>query len=397
MALYIRNKAHSLHSGRGTRSSFEKLRALLGSFDGESGLQNVRHLKFTNFHNHMNKTLDILSAKRFELDSLTVQTTTVGSNAAWEKFVTVHCGQMSSVHLNAVRLNVKSLSLALSLTTLTEVRLIDVGPLGRSIAWGALKELRILDIFFASKTAESMNSVFMLSKLSCLSHLTRLQLANISLDERNLEQATTASAGFNKLERISLRRSFAAQNSYTNNVLFFLLKNAVKLRSLDLQGCSTFDLADIWVTLGPLLNRPNLKELDISQCNAKYGLGDMFVECADIKPNLSKLIMRHGSTKISSKNSKCVLLNPKQSNLKGMETSHFDGFILSFVNGNMNLTALDITRTPISDRQILQIITGRNGIEGLDLTGCYSAPRGWRRLVRREEFDKLVRIVQQLQ
>ena len=80
-----------------------------------------------------------------------------------------------------------------------------------------------------------------------------------------------------------------------------------------------------------------------------------------------------------------------------METSHFDEFILNFVNGNMNLNALDITRTPISDRQILQIITGKNGLEELDLTGCYSAPRGWRRLVRRDEFDKLIRIIKQLQ
>ena len=294
LALYVRNTAHSVHSGRGTRSSFEKLRALLGSFDGDSGLRNVRHLKFTNFHNHMNKTLDILTAKRFELDSLTIQTSTVGSHAAWDKFVAAHCGKMNSVHLNAVRLNAKSLSLALRVKTLTEVRLIDVGPLGKNIAWGALKELRILDIFFASKTAESMNSVFMLSKLSCLRQLTRLQLANISLDERNLDQATAASDGFDRLERISLRRSFAAQNSYTISVLFFLLKNAVKLKSLDLQGCSTFDLSDIWVALGPLFNRANLKELDISHCNAKYGLGDMFRECKDIKPNLSRLNIRHG-------------------------------------------------------------------------------------------------------
>ena len=80
-----------------------------------------------------------------------------------------------------------------------------------------------------------------------------------------------------------------------------------------------------------------------------------------------------------------------------METSHFDEFILNFVNGNMNLNALDITRTPISDRQILQIITGKNGLEELDLTGCYSAPRGWRRLVRRDEFHKLIRVIKQLQ
>ena len=373
LSLFVRN-----NEGRGTRSTFDKLRTMLAAFDSSTGLQNVRHLKFTNFHNHMNKSMDILLPKQFQLDSFTVQTSTIGSQTVLDKFVQAHCSKIESLHLNAVRLPPKGLPFLLGISTLTEVRLVDVGnELRNNISWGSMKSLRVLDIFFATKTAASINSTFYLAKLACLSQLQRLQLANISIDERNLEQALSSPGfvGFEQLEKISLRRSFSAQTTYTINVLLFLLKNTPKLTSLDLQGNACFDMEDISVSIGPLVLRPSLTELDLSQCNAKYGLGDLF-NCTAEKPNLKRLNM---------------------SNMKGLEEKHFDSFILSFVNGNQQLNELEIQKTRISDRQILQILSGDNGLEEIDLTGCYSAPRGWRRAVKRKEFKKLIRTIQQVQ
>lgn len=364
-------------AGRGgTRSSFEKLRTFLSTVDSENGFSRLKHIKFSNFLSNMTKTVDILNGKKFHLETVTVQTSTIGSHNSWKQFVEKHCqGSIRAVHMNAVRSGSNILNWILNLKTLTEIRLIDCGPLNPSMSWGSLTSLKVFDIFFATKSAESMNSAIVLSKLSCMSKLQRLQLANISIDERNLERAISASGGFPDLEKISLRRSFAAQQINVNsiNVLLFLLKNANKLRVLDLQGCSSFDMADVSCALGPLASRPTLEELDVSQCDGKYGLGEMF-DC-HVKPNLAALNL---------------------SSMKGAKAIHFDQFILDFVNGNMNLKSLDIGRSPITERQILQIITGRNGLDTLDLTGCYSAPRGWRQMVRRNKFSELSRRIQQL-
>lgn len=38
-----------------TRNGFEKLREMLVTFEPKQGLKYLKHLEFTNFHNHMNK------------------------------------------------------------------------------------------------------------------------------------------------------------------------------------------------------------------------------------------------------------------------------------------------------------------------------------------------------
>ena len=74
----------------------------------------------------------------------------------------------------------------------------------------------------------------------------------------------------------------------TVNVLLYLCKNADQLEEIDLQGCNKFDLNDISCALGPLANRTALRSLDLTSCNGKYGLGDLFL-CPNDKSKLEEL------------------------------------------------------------------------------------------------------------
>ena len=95
---------------------------------------------------------------------------------------------------------------------------------------------------------------------------------------------------------MSLRRSFGQSVIETVKVLNYICKNTVKLEELDLRGCDKLDINDISAALGPLVNRPALRRLNISGCNGQYGLGDMFV-CPDQKPMLEHLGISAGFEK----------------------------------------------------------------------------------------------------
>ena len=251
-----------------------------------------------------------------------------------------------------------------------------------------------------------MGSSIALHKISQPS-LRFLQLANISIDERRLEQAlnrivwkflncalgqtnqpirelkaspgnptwyniiwnTKRHKGFPNLRYLSLRRSFI-DLSQTVNVLLYLCKNTDLLEEIDLQGCTKFDLNDISCALGPITNRTALRRFDLTGCNGKYGLGDLFL-CPNEKPKLEYLNL---------------------SSLKLKEDDFYE-IILQFINENFHLKHLDLSKTSITAKQVLQILTGRHSIEKINLTGVGSIPRGWKRELERKEFPRLVKIL----
>ena len=85
------------------------------------------------------------------------------------------------------------------------------------------------------------------------------------------------------------------------------------------------------------------------------------------------------------------------------ETDFFK-FILNFINSNPHLVHLDLSKTAVTETQILQITTGAskspenggNVLETINLTGCYSAPRGWRRQISRNEFERFSYVLEQV-
>ena len=82
----------------------------------------------------------------------------------------------------------------------------------------------------------------------------------------------------------------------------------------------------------------------------------------------------------------------------------FIKFIHNFLSYNPHLLHLDLSETAVTKKQILQISTGAskspenggNVLETIDLTGCYSAPRGWRREISRNEFERFRYVLEQV-
>ena len=175
--------------------------------------------------------------------------------------------------------------------------------------------------------------------------------------------------GFPNLRYLSLRRNLVDMNQ-TGNVLLYLCKNADQLEEIDLQGCKIFDFNDISCALGPITNRTALRRLDLTECNGKYGLGDLFL-CPNEKPKLEYL------------------------NLSGLKLKENDFYqiILQIINENFHLKHLDLSKTSITAKQVLQILTGQHAIDKLNLTGVGSIPRGWKRELERKEFSRLVKII----
>jgi len=353
-----------------TRNGFEKLREMLVTFEPKQGLKYLKHLEFTNFHNHMNKTMDILNDRNFDLNSLVIQTSTIGNIKTLSAFSAKHCNNLERLSLSALRLPPKGLPLFFSPNKLniTHIKLFDVGPILPNINWEILANLKHLDIFFSQKSAFSMGSSIILSKIN-QSSLRYLQLANISIDERRLETTLNRHQGFPNLRYLSLRRSFIDM-SQTVNVLLYLCKNTDQLEEIDLQGCNKFDFNDISCALGPITNRTALRRLDLTGCNGKYGLGDLFL-CPNEKPKLEYLNL---------------------SSLK-LKEDDFYQIILQFINENFHLKHLDLSKTSITAKQVLQILTGHHTIENLNLTGVGSVPRGWKRELVPKEFPRLVKIL----
>jgi len=158
--------------------------------------------------------------------------------------------------------------------------------------------------------------------------------------------------------------------SQSVNVLLYLCKNADRLEEIDLQGCKKFDFNDISCALGPITNRTALRRLDLTDCNGKYGLGDLFL-CPNEKPMLEYLNL--SSVKLKEED--------------------FYQIILQFINENFHLKHLDLSKTSVTAKQVLQILTGNHAIETLNLTGVGSLPRGWKRELGRNEFPRLVKIL----
>jgi len=82
-------------------------------------------------------------------------------------------------------------------------------------------------------------------------------------------------------------------------------------------------------------------------------------------------------------------------NLSGLKLKENDFYqiILQIINENLHLKHLDLSKTSITAKQVLQILTGHQAIDKLNLTGVGSIPRGWKRELERKEFSRLVKII----
>jgi len=304
-------------------------------------------------------------------------TSQMGNMTLWKQFISTLCPKLASFTANGFTFSHKALNDLLQIETLTKLVIHDSGPVRSSIDWSLAKNLDHLDIYYSAQSPPLAGAEVELLKLK-LPKLKFLQLANIVISERGiareLERAQRGEVeldGFPNLRFLSLRRSFITANNSVDALLFLIGKSDL-IDTIDLQGCDRFDYSDLLVALGPLSGRPTLKTLDLTGIDARAGFCDFFrTNGMEVKLN-------------------DLTVSTNKTNLKSAEL--FEHFITSMILNNKYLKKLNISKTNIENVQLRRLLKCNKNLETINLTGCYGAPRGWRREVSRSEFETLRRL-----
>ncbi|CAG5102225.1 Oidioi.mRNA.OKI2018_I69.chr1.g200.t1.cds [Oikopleura dioica] len=357
-----------------TRNHFQNFRERIIKLP-EDEFQHLEQLQFANFQNHLTKTLALLNEYEFEkIETLVLLTSQLGNMQTWGEFIEKHCRNLVELRTNALVTSYKALVPVLKLQSIRKIVIHDSGPIKHGLDWGSMcPQLEHLDIYYSAMQSTMAGAEVLVTSLK-LQKLRFLQLANVLLSERdlfNFLQNSKSFDGFPELEFFSLRRSFVPQRT-SADVLCFFLKNAAKIQTIDLQGCSCFTFGGLSAGIGSFANRPMLKTLDLSGADARNEDDFYSFFVAQLGGAIEDL------------------------NLSGLKTrANAEEFFLNFIQNYAlharNLKNLDVSRTNIEKEEARLLLERKPLLNSLTLSGCYGIPRSWRKTIKTDEFSTAIR------